>query len=74
MFLEAAVLGLLVGWARKGKLSRLGKLPLKSLFLVLLAFLIQLLLMVDYRYGGYLSPSPPTCTLSPTFPCWPLFS
>ncbi|HOP69482.1 MAG: DUF5317 domain-containing protein [Dethiobacteria bacterium] len=59
MFLEAAVLGLLVGWARKGKLSRLGKLPLKSLFLVLLAFLIQLLLMVDYRYGGYLSSFAP---------------
>ncbi len=56
MFLEALVLGSLVGWLRGGSLKNIVNQPLFFLPLAIVAFLLQSILSFDFSRAGYLTP------------------
>ncbi len=60
MFLEAALLGVLIGWLRKGKLQALEQVTLIGWPVVLLSLAIQVAVWIDFFQGyGYLPACAP---------------
>ncbi len=52
MFLEAVILGVLVGWLRKGRLKYLEHFPLQWLSLAVVALFLQVGLWLDFAFAG----------------------
>lgn len=60
MFLETALLGVIIGWIRGGRLSRLGQASLPGWPLVLLPAIIQVAIWLDFsRDWGHLAAAAP---------------
>ena len=60
LFLEAAFLGLIIGWLRGGTLKKLEQASLNGWIFVLLGLAIQTAILVDFQFGwNYLSTLAP---------------
>src|SRR5690606_18767158 len=60
MLIEAILLGLIIGWLRRGKVSHLAALNLAWWHLILLGLAIKLALMIDFNLGrSLLAPAAP---------------
>lgn len=53
MYLEAALLGLIIGWLRGGSFKKLGQAELRYWLLALLGFALQAVIWADFQLGRH---------------------